>query len=129
MNCYTHHEKNAVGICKSCGRGLCPDCVVEVGDGISCAGRCEEKVQIINRMVEGNARVLSTSNQSLRTAAFFILILGVAFLVFGVWQYSSDSDFLAAFLIVFGLVFLAYGLVRLRKSAQYPVVDSPDSNR
>lgn len=82
MNCYIHREKNAVGICKSCGRGLCQDCVVEVGEGISCAGPCEEKVRIINRMVEGNARVLSTSNQSMRTAALFILILGIAFLIF-----------------------------------------------
>jgi hypothetical protein len=28
MNCYTHSETPAVGICKSCGRGLCHECVL-----------------------------------------------------------------------------------------------------
>lgn len=26
MNCYLHHELNAVSQCKVCGRGLCPSC-------------------------------------------------------------------------------------------------------
>lgn len=63
MNCYTHHEKNAVGLYKSCGRGLCPECAVEVEDSLSCLNRCEDKVRILNRMVKENAQILSTSNK------------------------------------------------------------------
>ena len=26
MNCFYHPEKNAIGVCQVCGRGLCQDC-------------------------------------------------------------------------------------------------------
>jgi hypothetical protein len=28
MRCFYHHDKEAVGSCKSCGKGLCPECAV-----------------------------------------------------------------------------------------------------
>lgn len=129
MNCYVHHEKSAVGLCKSCGRGLCPECVVEVGESLSCSGRCEDKVHTLNMMVEKNAQLVSTSNQALRSAARFSMIMGGALLAFGIWQYSKGLGFLPYFLMVLGLIFLANGVLRSRRSAQYPIISPIKTER
>jgi len=36
MHCYLHPEKEAVGLCKVCSRGLCEDCAIEIGDFLYC---------------------------------------------------------------------------------------------
>ena len=47
MRCYNHHEIDAVGICKSCGRALCPSCAAEVEKAVACRGRCETDVSTL----------------------------------------------------------------------------------
>jgi len=37
MRCYKHPERDAVGMCKVCDKGLCEDCAVEVDDFLFCA--------------------------------------------------------------------------------------------
>lgn len=29
MKCYNHHDRDAFGICKACGKGLCLECLKE----------------------------------------------------------------------------------------------------
>ncbi|VVC72076.1 Uncharacterised protein [uncultured archaeon] len=36
MHCYIHPEKEAVGLCKVCNKGLCSECAVEIGDFLYC---------------------------------------------------------------------------------------------
>lgn len=36
MKCYVHHNADAVGVCTSCGRGVCRRCAVRVGGKIYC---------------------------------------------------------------------------------------------
>lgn len=36
MKCYIHPEVDAVGTCTSCGRAICSECAVEVGDKFVC---------------------------------------------------------------------------------------------
>ena len=33
MKCYNHHDRDAFGVCKACGKGLCLECI-EKQDGI-----------------------------------------------------------------------------------------------
>jgi len=54
MKCFNHHDKDAVGICKSCNKGLCPDCAVDVGNGIACKGTCQNEVIALNTLIEAN---------------------------------------------------------------------------
>jgi hypothetical protein len=35
MKCYYHHEVDAVGLCKSCSKGICPECAFDVGGGLA----------------------------------------------------------------------------------------------
>lgn len=36
MKCYAHDEKDAVGQCKTCGKGICKNCAVEVSKQLYC---------------------------------------------------------------------------------------------
>jgi hypothetical protein len=42
MRCFYHHDKEAVALCRGCGRGVCAECGVDVGRGLACRGRCED---------------------------------------------------------------------------------------
>ena len=37
MKCYNHHDRDAFGVCRVCGKGLCLECMSEKKDhGIHC---------------------------------------------------------------------------------------------
>ena len=54
MNCFIHHDKNAIGICKNCNKALCEECAIDTGSGIACKGKCEKDVKDTNELVEFN---------------------------------------------------------------------------
>ncbi len=57
MRCYYHKDKEAVGTCKSCGKGLCRDCAVDLGKGLACRGRCEPDAQAVIQLVDRNIQL------------------------------------------------------------------------
>lgn len=46
MKCYNHEDKDAVGICVSCKKGICKDCAIEYNEKLYCKD-CIEKVKRI----------------------------------------------------------------------------------
>jgi hypothetical protein len=89
MRCFYHYERDAVAACKSCGRGLCPDCAADVGNGLACRDRCEEQVRAVNRIIERNKTAYEkTSGAYARTALFYGLV-GVLFLVPGLTNWRG----------------------------------------
>jgi hypothetical protein len=119
MKCFNHVGADAVGVSKSCGRGLCRDCVTQVGLSVSCKGGCETVVQTMNDLVErGRTAYTKTSATQMRTGIITIL-LGTLFLIFGIatgirkpWDY-----FLPAAGILFALlgVSLIFSALRLKQ--------------
>lgn len=88
MRCFYHQTVEAVATCKSCGRGLCPTCASDVGNGLACRDRCEEEVRSLNRVIERNKTAYQKARGAYtRTAAFYGLVGGV-FLLGGAtnWQ-------------------------------------------
>lgn len=72
MKCYYHHDRDAVGTCKSCARGLCPECAAELPNAIGCRGRCEDEVRSLNRIIGRNKTAYEkTSGAYVRTAVFY----------------------------------------------------------
>jgi len=57
MKCFQHHDRDAIGICYACHKGLCPECHVTVADTSSCRGNCEERVKDTVEMVRRNTEV------------------------------------------------------------------------
>lgn len=106
MKCYFHPEIDAVAICKSCSKGICSGCAVDVGNGMACKNKCENRVKSLNALVERSEASYSTANQSFQTTgiiyknlAIWLLLIGGAFSIFGIIQ----SLF---FLIVLGIFFI-----------------------
>ena len=114
MNCFRHRKIPAIGIRRSCGKGLCEECVAEVPNGIACKNSCESRVVFINQMLDSNQRVMVVSNSSIRSHAVLTLAMGLIFLGCAIWAYFAEISLLAGFLGIFSLVLLIYGISRLR---------------
>ncbi|HOX03876.1 MAG TPA: hypothetical protein P5555_09135 [Candidatus Paceibacterota bacterium] len=115
MHCFYHREQEAVGSCKSCGKGLCPECAIDLGKGLACRGRCEADVQAVIDLVDRNIRLQPAANRliqgggSVRIAsALFFMATGAVFLFYGL---TSDREM--PMVLVLGVCFLAYGLFYL----------------
>jgi hypothetical protein len=123
MHCYYHQDKEAVGSCKSCGKGLCPDCAADVGKGLACRGHCEEDVRAVVALIDRNiklspktAQILESSRKVRSSAATFNLIVGVVFIA---WGLSNMERF--SFIVILGACFFIYGvfgLLQARKAAK-----------
>lgn len=125
MDCYNHSNVSAVGICKSCGRALCHDCIVEVEDGLACKSKCEAKVEIINKILNSNSKILGATKNRVKTAAISGIILGIGFCIFGIWSYFELRDsFLPYFLGSIGIVIFISSVLNFSRSHKYPNINN-----
>ncbi len=121
MNCFNHNDRAAVGICKSCGKGLCRECATELQDGLACKGVCEPRVKLMGRIVDNNSRVLFATRAQTRLGGIMTIVLGVLFVILALWSGVRGEDmFSVAMFGLPGFAFLAYGVVRLSRKSQYP---------
>ncbi len=122
MRCFYHANLEAIGICKSCQRGLCRECAVEMDKGLACQGRCEEDVRRLIALIEQNIRhqpaanfVLTRMRRTRIAAAVFYFVMGAGFIAWG-FMYPFLH-----FVAVLGIVFVGYGifvLTQLPKGAE-----------
>ena len=79
MRCFQHRETEAVGLCRACGRGACPDCAAEVEGGLACRGRCEDEVQATYGFLRRNRMSVGVHVWYLRyRATLFLFVASVA---------------------------------------------------
>jgi NAD(P)-dependent dehydrogenase (short-subunit alcohol dehydrogenase family) len=126
MKCYEHLSEEAVGVCLSCGRGLCRACAADAHGGLACRGRCEERVGLLLKAQDESFKVLAqtmaTSERLLGLArkgfggvAMFVLIIGVGFVAFG------HRDWERMWVIALaGYVFMAFAAMILIGSRWLP---------
>lgn len=127
MKCFNHADRDAVGICKSCGKGICHECLVEIPDGIACKTEsCESRVRLCNKWLDINASLLSKSNQNLNRQGMFMLLNGVAIAAFGalLWIGAPRVWPVSLLMLGFGGVMFTFGLVIRRKKNQLPTLDA-----
>lgn len=119
MNCFNHPDRPAVGFCKSCCKGLCAECATALPNGLACRNACEDRVTLINQIIDNNQKVISAANVQVRSSGLFILLLGLAFALFGFLPLLISGNTGTLFMGVLGLFFAAYGVIRLLKKSQY----------
>lgn len=112
MRCFYHQDKDAVGSCKSCSKGLCAECAADLGKGLACRGRCEADVQAVISLIDRNIQLQPATTQLIHAGAsarvagsLFCLVVGVFFLIFGL---TSEREM--TFITILGACLLAYGL-------------------
>jgi hypothetical protein len=105
MRCFYHPDREAVGLCKNCAKGLCAESAVDLGDGLACPGSCEKRVEGFNSMMATWQRLTPASSSFMRSSMLF---LGATFVAFGVfaWAAWGDAAF-AVWLLILGSLFLA----------------------
>jgi hypothetical protein len=121
MNCFRHSDRVAVGVCKSCGKGVCLECAVSRTNGIACKGECEERVDLLNRILDNNARTLSAARYQTRSQGLLSLAFGIIFLIFaGAWALQEGNVLLSSFFACGGVLLVITGIVRLNRKSEYP---------
>ena len=105
MKCYYHNESDAVGTCKSCGKGLCPDCAADVGNGIACKNHCEEEVLAVNDLIERNKAAYKKVRGIYSRNAVPYALLGGLFVLLGLGLSFKD--------LIFGFVVVLMGAIML----------------
>jgi hypothetical protein len=55
MQCFLHQDVAAVGICRTCGKGICPACAREIDRGIVCSEACAQ-FAIVTRELQDRAK-------------------------------------------------------------------------
>jgi hypothetical protein len=86
VHCYYHPATDAVAICKNCHRGLCPNCAVDMPNGMACRDRCEGEVQALDRLVQSNKTYASKAAATYVRSGVVLILLG---LLLGAWGVSS----------------------------------------
>lgn len=128
MNCYYSTDLPAIGICKSCGKGLSSEYAVDVGNGLACKNNCEERVRLINRIIDSNSKVLLSANKQLLRNTIFMIIIGLLFVGMGVFTGSFGSHPTGIILCAMGGVFVLRGIFGYTRSVRYPTVEkTPNS--
>ena len=132
MKCFYHQDRDAVGICKSCERGVCAECAVDLGKGLACAGKCEDDVTALIQYLDANVRMAPASNALLRkargsniTGAVCSLAFAAAIVAVGLWLYRGEF---VNVLSMLGTVLLIFGLVQLGRALtipRFPGYDEP----
>ena len=107
MKCYYHHDADAVGLCKACSKGICPQCATDVGGGLACTAGCIEEVKGINALIRSNAGATRVNRRAMYAWPVFMLILGALFMAAPL---LSGKPF-QWFPVLSGGVFALFGLI------------------
>ncbi len=114
MHCYNHHDREAVGTCKACHKGLCPDCANDLGHGLACKGKHESLVETYNMIIDRNAKVYGAAPKNMYLAPLFYLFMGLVFAWFG---YTSKQG-LSSLTFILGVGFVIFGVTVFIKNKQ-----------
>ncbi len=124
MKCFYHKEKEAVGICSSCHRGLCPECIADVDGTLACKNSCEEKVKSINELIERNKNSYKKTGTAYKRYSAFCLLVGLLSLFVGLGvDITSGSFGLLLFLGPMGIIFLLGAYHNYKSSKEISKVD------
>lgn len=103
MRCFNHAEIRAVGLCKNCCKGLCHNCLTDVGNGLACTGQCVERLQMFNKY---NSQLVKQGADN----APVIFALGALFIVVGLYYaFTSTWGVTIFFMISIGLILILWG--------------------
>jgi len=103
LRCFYHPEKDAVGTCKHCHRGVCAGCAAEREGGLACRGRCETDVDAVNALIAKNIQVVTGSSwpTALRVVVYWVVAAGLVYLSANQAVYTVRFLFLGLAAITF----------------------------
>jgi hypothetical protein len=109
MKCYYHPDRDSVGICKHCQRGLCEDCAALVDDVLACRDRHEAQVRSLEQLTARSLLQSRRVGSAYGRNAIFYGLVGLLFAAFGALQLRF-LGLQALFFMLIGL-FLLYAAI------------------
>ena len=106
MRCFNHPEIEALGICKSCNKGLCSSCATDLDHGLACRDKHEQSVESLNTMILRSSRVQTAATRISYIGPAFTAFMGLVFLGYGLLR-----EGVSGFLTLLGVGFLIYSIV------------------
>ena len=82
MRCFVHRDVEAIGTCRGCSKGVCAECVVDLGHSISCRGSCEAKAQALHTQSMQSGVLLRAQRRNRFFAPAVLLVMGTAIILF-----------------------------------------------
>ncbi|MFK3646875.1 hypothetical protein ACI2IY_00360 [Lysobacter enzymogenes] len=107
MLCYRHAPEPALGICRSCGRGVCAQCARDAaGPALACSEECAQRVQRNEALVSNGEAGYRFARRGNVVLATFPLLLGAVLLYFGLVERNRLNAMTAmgAILLLFAAV-------------------------
>ena len=105
MRCFDHHDRDAVGTCRVCSKGLCVDCAADLGVALGCKGRHE-----------GLAKGIALSQAKASRVASILPVFAIGMgAIFSAWGLLSRP--LSIFTAALGIGFAAFGALFLKRGA------------
>lgn len=108
MKCFYHQTTDSIGVCRSCGRGLCPDCVTEYPEGLACKNHCETAVQETIALVKRNRTAVARTAPYRYLFPAFFFAMGAIQLYQGVIARHDPVNAVSALGAIFIVVGIAY---------------------
>lgn len=107
MHCFNHSEIDAVGICKSCGRGLCHNCATEIEKAVACKGRCETEVASMLSINRNALQYAKSTKQARYLGPTLFIVVGALLTTLGLSYDGIDFAVVAGAMVVsIGVAFL-----------------------
>ena len=107
MRCFNHSDREAVGTCRACSKGLCSECAVDLGHGLSCRGAHEAIVESYRVMLDRNTKALDAAPVTVLIGPIFIVAMGLLMATYGYISSQGTKSF--AFII--GSAFMVFGAI------------------
>jgi hypothetical protein len=107
MKCYNHSARDAVAICRACGKAVCQGCVLETEYGFACQQRCTKTLSGINEHYVGQAAHLKNFKRMNFLGSLFSIGIGLLFIYFSFMGYGVVYDLI----LLLGAGFTLYGVV------------------
>lgn len=106
MHCYRHAPSEALGICRACGRGVCAQCVRDLGPSLVCSDECEARVRRGDALIANSEASFRQVRRGSVVVVIFPLLLGAVLFYFGLSErgWFNALTAMGAILAVFGVV-------------------------
>jgi len=112
MNCFTHRNKNAIGICKACNKSVCEECSIDTDRGLACSEECVKEVNDINIVMDKAKQLYGLGEGGPKIPTGILLFWSVGGIIFGTGLYRyieyQRLDFTS---LAMGSVFLVIGTI------------------
>lgn len=118
MECFTHANTPAVGLCKTCGKGVCRSCVHDAGIFIACSTACEKEAADLHEMNQRGKKIYGIGvPKKLASGVIMWLLFAALFGGFGIYQ-SIQTQRIDWFALLFGAASLCIAAVVYNRSKE-----------